>query len=938
MTTPSTSLRELFDIALALDTVARAGFLDRHCQDPAQRAYLERLLTAADSRDEPLSRQPAARLAAEIGDAVTELGWQPGVAIGPYTLLAMLGEGGSATVFQASRDLDGVRQDVAIKLLRRGLYSPDAQRMFRRERQSLAALSHPNIAHLIDGGTTDTGVPYLVMEFVDGRPITEYAAGHGLDLRARLRLLAVVCRAVEAAHRSLIVHRDLKPSNILVTGNGEVKLLDFGIAKLLDEEASDDAGSTRTGHAPLTPAYAAPEQFNGEPISTATDVYALGVVLHELLLGERPGRRPLQRPSLRAVEIATDDTKRVAATTTLRNALRGDLDNILFKALAEEPQRRYARAGDLADDIDRYLDARPVSAHPPSRWYRTRKFVQRHRGSVASTVAFALAIVAALAIALRQTSVAQEQARLARSQSERANATRDFVVDLLKTASAELPKDERPTPEALVAQAARDAREARDLDPLVRAQLLLTLGKVASSQGDFANAEALIDESIQRARELDLPASSPEWIEMLVTKGNLLHSSSRSQEADQLMQSLLPGLDGVDTEGAVSALMLYAATRAYAGDADIAVETAQRALLKAQRVFGADSVNGIETATYLGHLCRYLERYQVSAAILEEALPRWRRLSLPLNEQYARSLFSLAVSREKLGQRVQAEQAYIEGIDLMQRIHDGDHYRTAQGQMAYGRFLIDDDRIDEAARLFEVAHAATLSTLGNEHGQTAIALMAQGVLLKARHQHVAAEAATRSALEILSGHASESGHERDLAQAHVRLAENLLDLGRHVEVATHLAFAERVLPQHVRKDGDDIADVMRLQARLALTRGDAVAGLAAVDSALKTIATADPPVPLMAVRCRSLRADLLLALGRTDEAGMEIRQALALLERSHPAALIRRASLLAQQARVDRADGDESAAKAAIAQALTLDVQPDALSDEDRRTLWPTGR
>src|SRR5690606_10719155 len=265
--------------------------------------------------------------------------------------------------------------------------------------------------------------------------------------------------------------------------------------------------------------------------------------------------------------------------------VRGDLDAIILKTLEADPARRYASAGRLADDIERLLARQPVSAQIPSRWYRTRKFVLRHKGGVASTVAFLLAVLAALGIALWQAKIAREQAVLAERASVRANTTLDFIVDLLATASADLPKADRPTPEALVTQAAKDARENPDLDPLVRAQLFTTLAEVARSNGDNRQAEQLINEAIVGLRGQDVQPESPEWVAAMVSKGNLLHDTDRTAEADSLMKGLLPVLDGVDTEGAVSALLLYAATRAYADDADRAVEIGHRALKKTQRVF-----------------------------------------------------------------------------------------------------------------------------------------------------------------------------------------------------------------------------------------------------------------------------------------------------------------------------------------------------------------
>src|SRR5580765_5957289 len=382
----SQSLRDLFEAAIELAPAARAAFLDLRCADTSLRAQVERLLLA-DADAAALFSAGARAAALAIGDAELADVLPPGSRIGPFELIAVLGEGGSSTVFRARREVQGVRQDVALKVLRRGLYSPDGQRQFRRERLALGQLQHPGIARLIEGGVTDNGLAYIALELVEGRPITEYARELRLELRARLGLFLQVCRAVEAAHRALIVHRDLKPSNVLVTEDGQVKLLDFGIAKLLD---SDD--ETRTGMAAFTPAYAAPEQRFGGLVTTATDVYALGILLGELVTGQRltggSGRTP-------SSQITGEEGPGVlpAPPPLTRRALRGDLDNIVLKAIELEPERRYASAGAFADDIERMLNGRPVAAHPPSRLYRAGKFVRRHRGGVAATAIFALGIL-----------------------------------------------------------------------------------------------------------------------------------------------------------------------------------------------------------------------------------------------------------------------------------------------------------------------------------------------------------------------------------------------------------------------------------------------------------------------------------------------------------------------------------------------------------------
>jgi eukaryotic-like serine/threonine-protein kinase len=432
---PSPSLRELFDQSVALPPPLRASFLDDHCADPALRAKVEDLLAADGIGDDSLFGGGAEAAARSIGDPDFEQTLPPGTHIGPFELIAVIGEGGSSTVFHAMRQFEGVREDVALKLLRRGLYTPDAQKQFRRERQALAQLQHSGIARLIEGGVTDNGLAYIALELVDGKPLTDYAREHRLDLRERLMLFQQICRAVEAAHRALIVHRDLKPSNVLVTNEGQIKLLDFGIAKLLD---NDDELQTRI--AAFTPAYAAPEQRSGAPITTATDVYALGILLGELVTGQRLTGDSARTPSSQIGE-NSDPGVLPASPTITRRSLRGDLDNIVLKAIDVLPEHRYVSAGALADDIQRLADGRPVAAHPPSRMYRTRKFIQRHRGGVTATVLFALALATAFGIAIWQAKVARDAALDAEREAKRATATKNFLVRVFQASDPRIAQD-----------------------------------------------------------------------------------------------------------------------------------------------------------------------------------------------------------------------------------------------------------------------------------------------------------------------------------------------------------------------------------------------------------------------------------------------------------------------------------------------------------------
>ncbi|QBB70525.1 serine/threonine protein kinase [Pseudolysobacter antarcticus] len=485
-------LRALFEMAVDLPASERAAWIDANVSDIEERAALLNLLAADDGNgflDTPVGDH-AARLAP---DEVTQVEGLIGQQIGAFRILRLLGQGGMAAVFLGERVGKDFQQFVALKLLRRGLYSDLEQRLFLRERQVLAGLSHPHIASMIDGGVTQAGIPYLVMEYIDGVPITQYASEQQLDVHARVRLFLTVCRAVETAHRNLIVHRDIKPSNILVDGNGTVKLLDFGIAKLIEE----DAEAATVGV--FTPGYAAPEQVLGGIITTATDVYGLGVLLHELLLGRKPEGNPARRPSslidYRQNGETPNDTKSAGAASPLilRKVLRGDLDNIVLKALAAEPDRRYASAGALAEDIERFLDHRPVRAHPPSRLYRARKFIVRHRGGVVTTVALVLAIFAALGLALWQTHIARQEAA-------RANAMRDFMFSAFEEAQPSSPRAGPPKITEVVEQAMLKARDAAASNPRVYAELQTKLGAVLRTQGNLPAARNYLQHNYDQAR------------------------------------------------------------------------------------------------------------------------------------------------------------------------------------------------------------------------------------------------------------------------------------------------------------------------------------------------------------------------------------------------------------------------------------------------------
>jgi eukaryotic-like serine/threonine-protein kinase len=415
-------VKQIFQDALERARSDRPAFVAEACgADADLRREVESLLAAQDEAGQFLD---AAVPEAAGPDSLT------GRRIGPYRLLDVIGRGGMGAVYRAVREDDTFQKTVALKLVRGGASHDMDQRRFRRERQILARLEHPNIATVFDGGTTEEGQPYLVMEYVEGLPISDYCERHRLTVRQRLELFDAVCGAVAYAHRSLIVHRDIKPDNILVTAGGSPKLLDFGIAKLLAAGVDPDEAPTATLLPMMTPEYASPEQVRGEPVTTSSDVYSLGVVLYELLTGTRPYE--VRGESLNGIVHAVCETEPPAPSAaaqglpTLPAELRGDLDTIVLKALRKEPARRYLSVQELSDDIRRHLQDRPVLARGDTLAYRASKFVGRHKAPVVAAALVLATLVGGIVAVVRQ-------ARIARA--ERARAERRFA-DVRRLANA----------------------------------------------------------------------------------------------------------------------------------------------------------------------------------------------------------------------------------------------------------------------------------------------------------------------------------------------------------------------------------------------------------------------------------------------------------------------------------------------------------------------
>ncbi len=529
------------DEVYARDGAARDEWLARLAEaDPTAHREVVALL-AADPQTSRLL-DAATRAAAESWLGDDDL---VGVRVGDWRLLRPLGRGGMGEVFLVEREGAGFEQRAALKLLKRGLDSAEILARFLRERQILARLEHPGIARLLDGGLAADGRPFYVLEHVEGRPITEHAAAEKLDDEARIRLVLAVADAVEAAHRALVVHRDLKPSNVLVTATGEVKLLDFGIAKLLEQE---DAAATHTGLRLLTPSYAAPEQILGGAITTATDVFALGALSYELLAGGRPFERTgisaaelvhalaeerLERPSLRLRRLAAEATPGDRAELERRaRRLSGDLDTILETALASEPERRYPTSAAFAEDLRRHLGRRPIAARGASRRYRAGRFVARHRFALAAAALATLALAAGLVAALWQ-------AHRAGREAGRAQTVQSYLVSIFESADPSHALGASLTAQQLLATGAQriDRELASDLQ--TRAELEDALARSYVGLGLASEATGLADRAIADFTAT-LGAEAPRTTLARLTRAQVDLLETRPEAAEAAAKRALP--------------------------------------------------------------------------------------------------------------------------------------------------------------------------------------------------------------------------------------------------------------------------------------------------------------------------------------------------------------------------------------------------------------
>jgi eukaryotic-like serine/threonine-protein kinase len=695
-------LRLLFEACSDLTPEARSDYMRVQGIDDTLRGLLDAMLKA-DANASGVFETPATVWAEQLAPVTSDVEAMVGTVVGGFHIRALLGHGGSAVVFRAERQVAGATQQVALKLLRNGLFSSEAQRRFRREQSILTQLSHPNIAHLIDAGISSAGIPYIAMELVDGLTLTEYAERQALALPARLHLLADLGRAVDAAHRALIVHRDLKPSNVLVDAQGQIKVLDFGIAKLLGDDVE-----TATQHISLTPGYAAPEQYRSGAVSTAVDVYALGVIASELLIGARLGPdAALPR-----------EGDHVDAARRRWRALDSDLTTLLRTALAAEPARRYISAQYFADDIERYLRSEPISAHAPSRSYRTRKFIARNRVAVFASSAFVLILMVALGAALWQ-------AKIARAQAARADSMRDFMFDAFAEAEPSVPRDGPVTVLDAVRRAIVGSRSKAGTDARARLELRTRLAQVLQRQGDIDGAGDLLAETLAEATSA-FGAEDPLSFEIAelvaqnaMTRGEF--GAARSQ-IDALLARVHRNTPAMRIE--LLSLSAVLATK---------VRERERALLDGRDAVTLARVEGDtellrQTLNDFAVVLLSIDALPEAASAYEELLTLNRAQFGEQHQKVANVQAGLARAYRRLGDLPRAEAAARAAVAIDGELYSGDDRNTALHLNALMMVLDASGELDEALSTAREALRINRNTLGDEHPETLVALYGLGSL------------------------------------------------------------------------------------------------------------------------------------------------------------------------------------------------------------------
>ena len=940
------TLSKLLDEALDLEPAARDTWLERLNATQPQLAPSVLKLLAAHARSETadvLAQLPALGRS-ESGPRVASLA--PGDRIGPYRLKREIGAGGMADVWLAERADGAFTREVALKLPLINRLRRDLAQRFARERDILARLEHPHIARLYDAGVSEDGLPYLAMEYVDGQPITEYCDAHKLGIANRLRLFAQVLDAVQFAHASLIIHRDLKPSNILVTAGGDVRLLDFGIAKLLaDNDTAHETQLTKLSGRALTPDYASPEQIKGEPLTIATDIYSLGVVLYELLAGSRPYRLKVQSVAQLEQAIVDAEPQRPSGASTVQSAatramteqrlvraLAGDLDTIVLKTLAKSSAERYSTIAEFAQDLNNHLSGLPVRAQPASWRYRAGKFASRNRLAVGAASTVAMILLVATGVSLWQARVAMQQTTVAQRESKRAQAVQRFLLDLFRAntdAQADpLRARETTARELLDTGAARVTQQLSDV-PEVQDEVLATLSDMYRAVGLDSKQAEMERQRVDVRRKLFGP-SDPRVAEALINLAGALRATDKQSQIPALLAEAKGIIDKhPETAALVRAALLVELARAdMYTDVTLMRRYAHEAVGHLKRSPDPSSEQ-LATALRLEALANFfLGNWSTAAEMHELALAQMHKNDLrPFNLALSIKV-ELADAHALRGDVPTAERTYREILEESKRRNGEIHVDTVHVEARLVNFLHltarrDESRLWRASMLEKLERAdgkANLGLAGIVNRNAAATLFNEGQLGAAVQMTFAnTEAARRHYPQSIA-----------LASRLLNQGQLLTELGRYADAALLLAEAAST---HAAALGSDAHPVAASRFTLAQARLSIASGRAedAIEPLLQLVSASVPSAVIISLektRAQTALAAAYVQLGQAVSATDVARSALEHLEQSPMRDYYQtlEADAALQLGRAQLLTGDVRAARDNFERSLTLRAANDQLN------------
>ena len=729
-------VKELFGAALEEEPAGRSALLQERCSDANVRAEVERLLAAHEQAGSFL-----------MEPAVGEVFAPPKRKIDSYYLLELIGVGGMGEVWLAEQK-EPVRRRVALKLIKAGMDTREVVARFESERQALALMDHPAIAKVFDAGSTPEGLPYFVMEYVAGTPITTYCDRHKLTTRQRMELFIQVCEGVQHAHQKAIIHRDLKPSNILVTevdGKPMPRIIDFGLAKATSQRLTEGSVYTRVGAVLGTPEYMSPEQADsgGEDIDTRTDVYSLGVVLYQLLVGALPlelkklayvevlrrlREQDVPRPSSRTLTQGDDSAiaarNRGTDPPSLTRQLRGDPDAVALKALEKDRKRRYGSPSELAADLGRYLRSEPVSAHPPSAWYRTQKYIRRHKLGVAIAAA-AVLLLAGFAIteAVQLRRITQERDRATRER-DRADRIAGFITNMLKVSNPSEARGSTVTAKEILDKASKDIDTGLSNDPELRAKMMYTMAVTYDSLGLYTRAQPLFERAAEIQRRV-LGPEDPETLQSMNSLANVWYREGQYVEAEKLLREIsdirrrVLGPEHPDTLASMNNLAAILSDEGHFAEA----ETLLREISDIQRrVLGPEHPDTLVSMNDLANDLWKEGHYAEAEKLLREALDIRRRVLGPDHPDTLASMNNLANILDDEGHSAEAEKLDREALDIQRRVLGPEHPDTLTSMSNLAAILSEEGRYTEAEKLDRETLGIRRRVLGPEHPNTLLSM------------------------------------------------------------------------------------------------------------------------------------------------------------------------------------------------------------------------